>query len=162
MTAREVIGRLGLVPLPREGGYFRETWRLASARGSGAPGAKPAATAIYYLLTPDTVSALHRLPDDEIFHFYAGDPVEMLQLLPGGTARRLILGADLSRGQSPQVVVPRDSWQGCRLVRGGAWALLGSTMAPSFDPAAYEHGDRAALVLDHPAEADLIRVLTPD
>src|SRR5207245_2095434 len=92
-----------------------------------------AGTAIYYLLTPDTFSALHRLPTDEVYHFYLGDPVEMLQLWPDGSGRVGTLGQDVRAGQLLQVIVPRGVWQGSRLRPGGAFALLGTTMAPGFD-----------------------------
>jgi uncharacterized protein len=166
LGADEVIARLGLVPLPREGGFFRETYRARETVAAGASssrerGDRPLATAIYYLLTPATVSALHRLPDDEVFHFYLGDPAEMLQLLPDGTSRRVVFGHDLAAGQALQVVVPAGVWQGMRLVAGGRFALLGTTMAPGFDPAGYEHGDAAVLAARYPAEAALIRALLP-
>src|SRR5205085_1986173 len=121
---------------------------------------KASASAIYYLLTADTFSALHRLPTDEIFHFYLGDPVLMLQLLPGGEGRFSTLGPEVLRGQCPQVVVPAGAWQGSYLVPGGNFALLGTTMAPAFDLADYEAGDRAALVGHYPAFADEIERLT--
>ena len=117
------------------------------------------AAAIYYLLTPDTFSALHRLQSDEIFHFYLGDPVEMLQLGPDG-ARIITLGTDLAAGQQPQHLVPRGIWQGSRLVAGGSLALLGCTVSPGFDYADYEHGDRAVLMAQYPGHAEMIRQLT--
>ena len=164
MTAAEVIAALELRPLPREGGYYRETYRSADVLPAGAlparyDAARSAATAIYYLLTPDTFSALHRLPTDEVFHFYLGSPVQMLQLAPGGRGRVITLGTDLGAGQQPQVVVPRGVWQGSCLVSGGAFALLGTTMAPGFDFADYEGGDRAALSRQYPDFADLIERL---
>jgi predicted cupin superfamily sugar epimerase len=164
-TAEEVIAALDLKPLPREGGYYRETYRAADVLPAAAlppryTMAKAAGTAIYYLLTPDTVSALHRLPTDEIFHFYLGGPVRMLQLLPDGDGRVVTLGTDLAAGERPQVIVPRGVWQGSWLA-GGAFALLGTTMAPGFDFADYEAGSRDALTRQYPAHADLIRRLTP-
>jgi predicted cupin superfamily sugar epimerase len=164
LTAAQVIAALDLKPLPREGGLFRETYRSAELLPAAAlpryGRAKSAGTAIYYLLTPDTFSALHRLPTDEIFHFYLGDPVQMLQLPPGGPGRVLTLGGDLLAGQQPQVVVPRGVWQGSCLAPGGAFALLGTTMAPGFDFADYEAGDREALAAQYPEFAELIRRLT--
>jgi uncharacterized protein len=87
LTADELIRILQLKPLPLEGGWYRETHRSslqlpAQVLGPHYRDARSATTAIYYLLTPDTFSALHRLPADEVFHFYLGDPVEMLQLGP--------------------------------------------------------------------------------
>ena len=167
MTAEHLIAHLGLEPLPREGGWYRETYRadLEWPAGALAPrysGARAACTAIYYLLTPDTFSALHRLAGDEVFHFYLGDPVEMLQLDPRRNEGHVItLGSDLLAGQQPQVVVPRGVWQGSRLRPGGAFALLGTTMAPSFDFADYESADAAALAATFPAFSETIHRLCP-
>jgi predicted cupin superfamily sugar epimerase len=99
------------------------------------------------------------LPSDEVFHFYLGDPVSMLQLWPDGTGRIVILGPDVRAGQSPQLVVPAGVWQGSWLA-SGAWALLGTTMAPGFDFADYEAGDRLALTRAYPAFAEIIGRLT--
>ena len=163
-TADELIRHLGLVPHPKEGGFFRETYRSAESY-SGLPtryqGPRSAGTAIYYLLTPSTFSALHRLQTDEIFHFYLGDPVRMLQLDPDGQGRTVVLGSDVLDGQQVQVVVPRGIWQGSLLEPGGAFALLGCTVAPGFEYIDYEAGDRRALVAQYPVFADLIKKLTP-
>ncbi len=164
-TAAALIAALDLRPLPQEGGYYRETYRCADRlpadpRHSG--GQKSLATAIYYLLTPETFSALHRLPTDEIFHFYAGGPVAMLQLWPDGTGREVILGNEVLAGQCPQLVVPVGVWQGSLLLPGGAFALLGTTMAPGFDFTDYEAGERGRLLRQYPAFADRIRQLTRD
>src|SRR5206468_8607924 len=123
-SAEELLAALQLKPLPREGGYYRETYRSVDRYQAE----KALSTAIYYLLTPQTVSALHRLPSDEIFHFYLGSPVQMLQLWPDGQGRVVMLGPDVLAGQSPQIVVPRGVWQGSSLMPGGSYALLGTTM----------------------------------
>lgn len=164
MTAEQLIALLDLKPLPLEGGYFRETYRsvegmAASALPSRYGRSKALGTAIYYLLTPDTFSALHRLPTDEIYHFYQGDPVTMLQLGPNG-GQVLTLGSDLRAKQQPQLVVPAGVWQGSFLERGSAWALMGTTMAPGFDFSDFEAGERASLSMQYPAFADLIKRLT--
>jgi predicted cupin superfamily sugar epimerase len=163
--AEEIIRCLNLQPHPKEGGFFRETYRSADCFPTAAlpdryPSERCAGTAIYYLLTPETFSALHRLRTDEIFHFYAGDPVRMLQLGPDSHAREIILGADVLAGQEPQVIVPQGVWQGSLLEPGGAYALLGCTVAPGFEYIDYEHGDRSSLMAQFPAAADLIRRLT--
>src|SRR5947208_3215644 len=116
MTADDVIRLLDLKPHPVEGGFFRETYR--SARTLVAYGAeRSVATAIYYLLKPGHVSELHVLPGDEVFHFYLGMPVRMLQLWPGEIAKEVVLGQDLTAGQVPQLVVPAGVWQGTKLIR---------------------------------------------
>lgn len=163
LTAAQVIAALDLKPLPREGGYYRETYRSADLLPASLlprfGREKSAGTAIYYLLTPETFSALHRLPTDEVFHFYLGDPVEMLQLLPEGQGRVVTLGSDLLGGQCPQVIVPRGVWQGSCLKPGGTFALLGTTMAPGFDFSDYEAGQRAELTAMYPAYREWIERL---
>jgi predicted cupin superfamily sugar epimerase len=141
VTLEDIITRLELAPHPQEGGYFRETYRSSAEVEPGAPfrGRRSHSTAIYYLLTADSFSAMHRLPGDEVFHFYLGDPVEMLELSPTGEGIVTILGPDL-RSMELQHVVTGGTWQGCRLVDGGRWALLGTTMAPGFSYDDYEHG----------------------
>lgn len=166
MTAEEIIALLGLAPHRREGGFFREIYR--ADEGVAAPalparygGPRALSTAIYYLLTPHAFSPMHRLLSDEIFHFYLGDPVELLLLEPGAAGRTMVLGTDLAAGMRPQGIVSRGVWQGARLVAGGACALLGTTVAPGFDYADYADGERDALIAAWPAHAELIRALTP-
>jgi predicted cupin superfamily sugar epimerase len=158
MTADELIARLQLVLHPQEGGYFRETYRSAEsiAIDAGVTGVRSCSTAIYYLITPVAHSALHRLPFDEVFHFYLGDPVEMLELAPDGAGRIVTLGTDLDAGMTPQHVVAGGVWQGSRLRVGGRFALLGTTVAPGFDPADYEHADVEHLLASHPKMRDAI------
>lgn len=154
-TAQVLIELLHLKPHPREGGFFAETYRSSQKLGSHS-----LATAIYYLLTSETYSALHRLPGDEIFHFYTGDPVEMVQLAPDGTGKKVLLGIEVQKSMHPQVVVPGNSWQGCRLLPGGHFALLGTTMAPGFAYEDYEEGVRKMLLKSYPAFSKEITGLT--
>ncbi len=164
--AERIKALLNLRPHPAEGGFFAETYRSDERlAGEALPtrygGARAFGTAIYYLLTPETFSTMHRLASDEVFHFYLGDPVEMLHLFPDGTGRIVTLGPDLEAGMRPQAIVPRGAWQGARLVPGGRFALLGTTVAPGFDFADYEAGPREALLRTYPAFRDCIVALTP-
>ena len=158
-TAEEVIAALGLEPHPLEGGFFRETYRTSQTMHGQERALK---TAIYYLLTPQTFSMMHRLPGDEMFHFYLGDPVTMLHLHPDGSGRVVTFGPDLLAGQRPQVLVRGGVWQGASSAPGGQLALLGTTMAPGFAYADYQTGDRAALVAKYPKFAEIITRLTRD
>jgi len=165
LTVEAVIRQLDLKPHPEEGGFYRETYRSPeNLQGESLPAryasTRSLGTAIYYLLTPNTVSSLHRLSTDEIFHFYLGDPVEMLWLCPDGSARILTLGQNLMKGELPQVAVPKGTWFGSRLIPGGRLALMGTTMAPGFDFADYEPGDRATLISQYPGQENLILALT--
>jgi len=165
VTIQQIVQLLGLRPLPIEGGFFAETYRAAEqipavALPARYGGARPCGTAIYYLLTPESCSRLHRLLTDETWHFYLGDPVELLQLQPDGTGEVVPLGMDLPAGQRPQRTVPRGVWMGARLRPGGQLALLGTTMAPGFIPADFEAGEREALLRAYPAFAEWIVALT--
>lgn len=167
MRAEDIIALLHLAPLPIEGGYFRETWRSPVTASPGTlplrySSEKSLGSAIYYLLTnqPDSFSALHRLPTDEIYHFYIGDPVEMLLLGSESTAQRIRLGSNVAAGEHVQYVVPAGVWQGSRLMAGGSFALLGTTMSPAFDPSDYQPGLRSELIAQYPQHAASIQALT--
>ena len=159
-AAAALVRALGLRPLPREGGWFVETWRSRETVPT-ARGTRSLSTAILYLVAEGVPSTLHRLPFDEAWHWHLGDPVELLAVPGDGAPRRTVLGPDLEGGMQVQAVVPAGAWQGARVAPGGAWALLGTTMAPGFDPADFEGGDAAALAAAHPAHADLIRAIGP-
>jgi predicted cupin superfamily sugar epimerase len=159
MTADEIKTLLKLEPHPIEGGYYRRTF--ASAHGVGMPrGNRPMSTAIYYLLEPGTYSEMHVLASDEIFHFYLGDPVEMLQLFPDGSSAFFTLGQELAAGQHVQLVVPAGVWQGARLIGDGKVALLGCTVTPGFDFADYRSATYDELAGKWPEEAESIKALT--
>jgi predicted cupin superfamily sugar epimerase len=165
MTAEQIIEFFGMRPLPQEGGFYVETYRCREkikkmALPARYTGERSFSTAILYLLTPDTFSALHRINSDEIFHFYLGDPVTMLQLHPDGTDEIITLGHDVLNGQHVQVIVPRDSWQGCFLKEGGEFALMGTTVAPGFETADFQPAQRQDLLQRYPSRRDLIIKLT--
>jgi predicted cupin superfamily sugar epimerase len=162
---KRLVRVLKLKPHPKEGGYFVETYRstesiqansLPRRYGSG----RCFSTAIYYLFTPESVSLMHRVKSDEVFHFYIGDPLEMLQLGPGMKGKRIFIGGTLFEGMRPQVVVPKGIWQGARLKPGGKYALIGNTVAPGFEYEDYEHGSRKKLMAQFPAYRKTIESLT--
>lgn len=172
--AREIIAALRLEPLPDEGGFFRQTSRTATA------------SAILYVLTTDDFSALHRIAQDELWHFHAGDPIDHMQLdRCDGSMRITRLGADVLGGDVPQVFVPAGAWQGARIAVGRAsarsrhasaeeeqaeaapysrpahgFALLGCTVSPPWDEAGFEPGSRDELLRNFPAHAAWIQALT--
>jgi uncharacterized protein len=159
VTATEIKTHLNLQPHPIEGGFFRRTY--ASAGTVELPrGMRAIGTAIYYLLEPGTFSEMHVLDSDEMFHFYLGDPVEMLQLHPDGRSSLVTLGQDLEAGQHVQLVVPTGVWQGTRLVGEGKVALLGCNVTPGFDFADYRNASYAELVEKWPEQAARIKALT--
>lgn len=159
MNADEIKTRLNLEPHPIEGGHFRQTY-IAAGTVELPRGRRAYSTAIYYLLEAGAFSEMHKLDSDEVFHFYLGDPVEMLQLYPDGRSALFTLGQDLQAGQHLQLVAPAGVWQGTRLVEGGRMALLGCTVAPGFDYADYRGGSYAELIAKWPEQAERIRKLT--
>jgi uncharacterized protein len=164
LTAENIRELLNMRPHPIEGGYFAETYRgmpmIPKTLLPGYPADRSISTAIYYMLTPDTFSAMHRVRGDEMFHFYLGDPVEMLQLKPDGTGEILVLGQDIAAGMRLQHTVSGGMWQGSRLRQGGKYALLGTTMAPGFEYEDYETGKRPNLLTQYPAHSQMITSLT--
>ncbi|GHC71754.1 cupin [Streptomyces flavofungini] len=155
MTPEELIARYGLEPLPFEGGRFRQMWAGPPDAATG----HPAGTAIIMLLTSAAgdFSALHRLPTDEVWHFYQGDPLDLLLLHPDGADELRILGD--GDGEEFQLVVRAGTWMGARVRDGGEWSLFGTTMAPGFLESDFEGGDPDALAARYPQQAELIRRL---
>jgi uncharacterized protein len=164
LSPEQIMKALKMEPHPVEGGYFAETYRSAGGVSHkalpGYPTARSLSTAIYYMLTPGTISAMHRVRGDEMFHFYLGDPVEMLELRPDGSGETIVLGQDILAAMKLQHVVPGGVWQGSRLREGGKFALLGTTMAPGFEYEDYETGKREELIARYSAFSDLIRART--
>jgi predicted cupin superfamily sugar epimerase len=157
--ARVLIETLGLIPHP-EGGYYRETFR-APLRLEGLPHGAPraASTGIYYLLPAGTLSALHRVGSDEVWHYYDGDPLELHTLDAAGVHTVTRLGRDLAAGERPQHVVPAGVWQAARPL-GQRFTLCGCTVAPGFDFADFEMPSRAELQPLFPAHRALLEQLT--
>jgi uncharacterized protein len=165
LTAEDVRRLLHLEPHVTEGGFLAETYKSTETIPGGAigdafGGPRLAGSAVYYMLTPETFSAMHRLTGDEIYHFYLGDPVEMLMLKPDGTGEAVLLGQEIAAGMRLQHVVPGGTWQGSRLAPGGRFALMGTTMAPGFDPADFQLGKRQELADAYPMYSPLLTLLT--
>lgn len=160
----DLIRELELQPHP-EGGYYRETYRsddkiMKSCLPERYGADRSVSTCIYYMLTADTFSVMHKVESDEIFHHYLGAPLEMLLLHPSGHSEIVIVGPDVSAGQRPQFVIRRGVWQGSRVLGGAAFTLIGATVAPGFDFADFSEGTRAELSAQFPEQAALIGALT--
>ncbi len=164
---QKLIDHFNFEPLKVEGGQYKQTYKAAErlpeeVLPAGCVGPHPMGTAILYFYTadPDSFSAIHKLPIEEIYHFYLGDPVEMLLLYPDGKSERIILGQDVLNGQNVQFTVPRGVWQASHLLPGSEFALAGTTMAPGYEDSDYEGWEREALIRQYPGEAGMIRTLT--
>jgi hypothetical protein len=127
-SADDIIGELNLAPHP-EGGWFRQTW---AADGPG----RPSGTCIYYLLKSGEGSHWHRVDAVEIWHFYAGAPLELrIAADAQGPVTLHLLGPDLGVNKGPQGIVSKDHWQSARTT--GDWTLVGCTVSPGFDFAGF-------------------------
>jgi predicted cupin superfamily sugar epimerase len=132
LSVAEIIRLLDLKPHP-EGGHFRETLRDPHA----APGARAHSTAIYFLLAAGERSHWHKIDATEVWHYYAGAPLALeIAAKAGAPIERIMLGSDLAAGERPQAAVPAHAWQAAKSL--GAWTLVGCTVAPGFDFAAFE------------------------
>jgi uncharacterized protein len=151
----EIIKKLNLIKLPEEGGFYRETFR-SPRKYQTEYGERDLEACIYYLVTPEEFSALHRVKCHEIFHFYAGDSVEMLQLFEDGSHKIITIGSDVLNDEKPQVIVEPHIWQGTRLKGDGKWALLGTTTSFAFDFQDFEVEGREFFYKTHPHIKELI------
>ncbi|HEX42476.1 MAG TPA: cupin domain-containing protein [Phycisphaerales bacterium] len=186
MDSDVLIKHFAMRPLEPEGGWFVETWR--SGQEVDTPrGKRSLGTAILYLLRAGEFSAMHRLASDELWHFYLGDPAELLLLKPDGSSRIITLGhavaslargkgwradpdgtgathpfagANVSAGHQLQAIVPKGSWQGCRVMEGGRFALMGTTVTPGFEPEDLELGHRDELLRNYSDREPMIVALT--
>ena len=156
-TARQLVERLGMSPLPVEGTFFVSTYRSAADTETGGP----VGTAMIglYCDDPPSRSLFHRLEFDEVWHFYGGDPLRLVLLHPDGRSADVIMGSDVLAGQLVQAVIPAGVWQAGELVGDGGWALFGCTMAPGFTGTCFEGGRIADLLATHPdREVDIRRL----
>lgn len=154
-TAKDLIDHYGMALMEQENIYFTQTYVSDIKYGDH----KPVGTAIVALLTdaPDSYSDMHKLPTDEVWHFYLGDPIELLVLHPDGRDELRLMGQDVLAGQLVQTAVPADCWMGARLQPGGEYGLFGTTMAPGFTPDDFVAANASELQNSYPNRADLIR-----
>ncbi len=166
-AAKRLIDHYKMEKIPVEGAWFHVTYGSADKIAAealppryGSP--RVAGTAIYALATREDFSAMHRLKTDEVWHFYAGDPLELLLLYPDGRGEVVVIGPDPLVGQHPQFTVPAGVWMGGRPVQSTpeAYTFFGCTMAPGFDYGDFEAAYRDELQRDFHQWRDLIAQLT--
>ena len=164
LTVKEIVKQLELQPHP-EGGYFKETYRSdvqipKTLLGDAFDGPRYVCTGIFYLLESGDFSALHKINQDEMWHFYLGDGLELTQISESGELSTITIGNDLLKGEVLQYVVPSQYWFGARVVKPNSFALVGCTVAPGFDFNDFILGDRDMLLSKFPEHKDCIESLT--
>jgi predicted cupin superfamily sugar epimerase len=155
LTADEIKKLLGLTRHPTCG-FVAETYRSPrTSPGAAMPppyeGERPWGSALYFLVTPDAQIVLHRIRQDQLYHHYLGDPLDVLLLYPDGTAAVITIGSDLAAGMRPQLLIPGGTFHMSRLPADARWALLASTEWPGVEPPDVEPGDADALMRAYPA-----------
>ena len=160
------VEKYNMQPHP-EGGYFTETYRAAETISHEAlptrfSGPRRFSTAIYFLLESHHVSALHRIQADEVWHFYAGGPLNVYVITPEGTLEIIRLGSNPEAGEVFQAVVPAGCWFGSRPAEGTDYSLVGCTVAPGFDFADFEMADRTTMLNEFPELEEVVRELTKE
>ncbi len=164
ITPETLIKLYNLDPHP-EGGYFKETYRdLKQIPQNALPkqfgGDRSLSTAIYFLIPEGKKSHLHRIKSDEIWHFYLGGSMTLVQIHPDGKLEKTILGQDVQNGQKLQHVVPAGTWFGAFPNTGSGYSFVGCTVAPGFDFADFEMGKRDELLRIFPQVQEEINLLT--
>ncbi len=163
-SIESIIGHLELQPHP-EGGYFKETYRSngsipSDVLGNTYSGPRNHATSIYFLLTQGNFSAFHRIVQDEQWHFYDGATLWLHTISPEGEYKKIAIGNNLAEGEVPQFTVPGGYWFGAEVKEGGAFSLLGCTVAPGFDFDDFEMPPRDTLLQLFPQHETIIHKLT--
>jgi len=121
LSAADIIRLLDLRPHP-EGGHFRETFRDPAQDANG----RSVSTLIYFLLPAGDVSRWHKVDATEVWHFYAGAPLQ-ISVSPNDSETSVHrLGPDLTAGERPQFVVPAHCWQSAKTL--GPWTSLAAPL----------------------------------
>lgn len=157
-SIEQLVDHWKLEPMGKENVLFTQTYQSAVTTAEG----RPQYTAIIALMTCDagSFSDMHKLASDELWHFYLGDPMELLLLHPDGQHEIIVLGQNVLFKEKLQHLVPAGTWMGARVKPGGEYSVFGNTMAPGFTDNDFELGDRSTLSQQWPQHSDLIAALT--
>jgi len=163
LSHQQLIQQYNLLPHP-EGGWYKQTYKSAEYISTAAlperfGGDRPFSTAIYFLLGKGNYSAFHRIKSDECWHFYLGDPLEILILHQTGELTTVILGNEMDKGQLFQYVVPAGCWFASRPAPESQYCFVGCTVAPGFDFTDFEMANGEQLIIEYPQHSTLIREL---
>ena len=138
---QELIQTHGLIPHP-EGGFFKETYRSEFSTG------------IFYLLPKGQKSSFHRIKSDEMWHFYGGDSLTVVEITPEGMLKETRLDKN-----NVQYVVPAGVWFGAYLENDSDYAFVGCTVAPAFHYEDFELAQKDEFLATYPQHARMIHQL---
>lgn len=166
MDAKYLVSKYNMVAHP-EGGFYVETFRsdtnisITSDDGTSSIH-RPASTAIYFLMIPGNISRFHRIKSDEVWHFYGGGSMTVVELLEDGSQgyKATVLGSNQLKDELVQYVVKRDTWFGSFPNEGSDFSFVGCTVSPGFMFEDFELASREKLLNSHPFAQDMIIKLT--
>jgi uncharacterized protein len=163
MTTEEIRALLKLEPHATCGfvrvTFVSEKWIAAGGLPPPFAEGRPTGSALYFMVTPDAPVRLHRIRNDQLYHYYLGDPIDVLMLRTDGTTERAVVGPDLRAGECLQLLIPGNTFHTARVVGGCGWFLGASTEWPGVEPADVEIGDIDALAEKYPDVANDLRAL---
>jgi predicted cupin superfamily sugar epimerase len=158
MNAQDLIQNLQLLPHP-EGGYYKETYRSGQTVVVGPEKVRNISTAIFYLLENEDRSVFHRIQSDELWFFHQGQPLEIVSIQDGQLVS-IILGNAVEKGEIPQATIAANTWFGARIKSSSGYSLVSCTVAPGFDFADFEIGNRTTLLEEYPHLKSIIEAFT--
>ncbi len=157
--AAYLIQALNLLPHP-EGGFYRQTYKSELAITLHGNRKRHAGTAIYYLLSEQDFSALHRIQSDELWLFHQGEPLEIIIFNSNNEVQAIILGNDIEAGEQPQAMIPAHTWFGARIKSRKGYSLVSCTVSPGFDFADFELANRNELINQFPQHKGVVEAFT--
>jgi predicted cupin superfamily sugar epimerase len=153
-TADRIVELLGLVP--GTCGFMSTTFRSPLEVAPPGAASRTIGQALYFLVTPQARVQCHRIGSDQVYHHYAGAPLEVLLVPEDGQGRVVVVGTDLAAGMRPQLLVPARTFHAARVLGAGSFSLMGTTSWPGVAEGEFERGDAATLARLSPSHADVI------
>jgi uncharacterized protein len=163
LTADELRRLLALEPNATCGSVRLSFVSAQSIAAGGLPApfgeARPLGSALYFMVTPEAPVRLHRIRNEQLYHYYLGDPLEVFLLHAAGTAERVVVGPDLRSGERVQLLIPGNTFHTARLIGRRRWFLGASTQWPGVVPSDVEIGELDALAGKYPTVAADLRAI---
>lgn len=160
MNVEFLVQHFNMLPHP-EGGYYRETYRSNSITYfNDLQGKRNNSTGIYFLIEKENFSAFHKIKSDEMWHFYHGDALEVIELHQNGELIKTRIGNNLNQGETFQYTVKANTWFASRVYQNGQFSFVGCTVCPGFDFADFELANQKTLLSEFPQHAEIIKELT--
>lgn len=155
---QNIIDKLEMLPHP-EGGFYKETYRSSESVDTEM-GERSLSTGIYFLLPKGHVSHFHRIKSDEMWHFYSGDPLTIVEIDEQGKLITTTLGPNLDKGEIPQYVVKANRWFGSFPSDKSEFCFVGCTVSFGFDFTDFELANKENLQKQFPELSIMIEKLT--